>query len=317
MAPSARQAQAARDQTGRGMLAPPAPQRPANEGLFAPQEAPTGELFASSPHQQAASHVIDNGRQTGHEHLAWVDPEQGVAERYTDRNPAFVGFSPSLEAAVKDTDQQVTVHHNHPRGTALSDGDIGALAFPGLHQVVAHSHDGRLSAAALTPSTKAGLSQMPTRAAQMQLVAMYRAALNPMVDAARPFFRSGDVTAAQLDAATNDIALKALHNAGVIDYMSTRAEPPISGHIMDVMVGAATTGLRKYLDAQRIDRGRTSDRPAVSVRHEEAIARLSGGPREGAGPAAPADQGGNPGNAPPAGRAGRQGLLLERAASGG
>jgi len=46
MEPSAVQAQAARDQSGRGALTAKADQRPADEGLFAPKDAGSGQLFS-------------------------------------------------------------------------------------------------------------------------------------------------------------------------------------------------------------------------------------------------------------------------------
>lgn len=44
-APSAVQAQAARDAQGRGALLAKKPQKPANEGLFAPDTSGQSELF--------------------------------------------------------------------------------------------------------------------------------------------------------------------------------------------------------------------------------------------------------------------------------
>jgi hypothetical protein len=54
-------------------------------------------------------------------------------------------------AKLADPNRAVVLHHNHPNNRTLSAADISMLAYPGVHSVWSHGHEGNVSRAALTP----------------------------------------------------------------------------------------------------------------------------------------------------------------------
>jgi hypothetical protein len=360
MDPSAVQAQASRDQTGRGALTTNTPQLPADVGLFAPKSNQQ-DLFAPKPaapetsaapakpgpnpqssiedpwdaphnedhlipanyppqqaHQIAADLVFTAGRRDGFEHIAAVDQSSGqILHMRTDGRAGSVGLD--LGRVMEFPTDSIVVHHNHPSSTALSEPDLLMLRFPAFSHIVAVGHNGNVSIARLGEAFRgdrgeAGKANLSD--ADVQAVAPLQSAI------ARLWGRSVSVMNAVLRKAmldygdahaavapyTNDVVLRLLHAAGVIEYTSSHQLP-----------AGAMRALREHLQQAGHDAD-TIDRSTRSVQSHQGIAGLSQGlqsaPRPQEPNVQPANQPGagarvpeRPQGPPPAW--GRQGRLLE------
>lgn len=283
-ADAAVQAQAARDQAGRGALLPKGQQLPADEGLFARPEEPTGQLPLATPeprrstwnigtdelarvpehapdmaHQTAANFVFDRGRETGHEHLAVVDNATGRVVQAGTR-----GKSNRIEL---DTDalrglpqDAVTLHHNHPSEFEASDADMEATMFPGVSHVVGHTHDGdtfsiRAGPALVDARTN---SATPLIAGMEKVRRAYDRAAKVAAGILEPLSLAGRITKEAADRAYAGLTARLLHAAGVIDYMTTRPLPE-----------AVESALEERLRAEDLN-----DRRALTVQPGERFAGL-------------------------------------------
>jgi|GEM_PF-1590756 len=115
--------------------APVPPVRPAPAPPVAPLEVADRE---------ARTYVLDRGHETGHEHLVLYDEVTGaVIDRHTTGQPASVGFTSAMTAAMRDGGRRTVAVHNHPGSTSLSPADVRQVTgFPGLAAVIALGHDG-------------------------------------------------------------------------------------------------------------------------------------------------------------------------------
>ena len=251
MEPSAVQAQAARDQSGRGGLLPSGPQAKANEGLFARAETPQpsltyrqqvsrwhdmpnfSDLLASveqarhvAGHETAGNWVRERGKATGHEHIAVVDNHTGeIVHAGTSGRSDFVSFDTNRILHDRDA---FTVHHDHPNGTSLSGADLSMLAAPGISHVVAHGYDGGAFAASLGPRFLALRDQNAPdniRATGLRLQQDQSSAARIAKDLIFKAFHAGEISQYDADPTWMDLTNRILHAHGIINYTSTRALP--------------------------------------------------------------------------------------------
>lgn len=323
MEPSARQAQAARDQAG-----PRSDQRAADEGLFAPRReeaqqealfgpkpegAPAESVFAApglqdrladfppyQPHEAhavASDWVVAKGRETGHEYIAVVRNDRGhVIQAGTFGLVDQVGVGVEKMGGQVD---MVTIHHNHPGASALSKTDIMILATPAISHIVAHTPDGHTYIAAI--GDKYRQSRADESYANMRLKNTLFAELGKaearMQGVLQAAVRMGDVSAAQANEMTNDIMMRLAHSRGVIDYQSTRRLPE-----------AVTDRLRTsiVIGGRGVDDGRSTG----AIRPEDRVAGLPGPASDRPGRQAPGGAAGDQGRGalPPGSR---QARLLE------
>lgn len=187
------QAQAKRDQEGRGALLAKVDQNKADHGLFADRQEGQGSLIDTKPALQpsrselgnfavndnrnritpgrdltnqvvlrpgepaqvtAGKFVITHGDITGHEYLTVVDKDgQRIIHAGTNDLPDRVGIDP--HALTGRPDDSVTIHHNHPGGAGFSSQDMLLLWHPAIGHVVAHS-DGDILGVSLGDRTYGG-----------------------------------------------------------------------------------------------------------------------------------------------------------------
>ena len=107
--------------------------------------------------QQAQLRIVERGRATGVEHLVAIDAE-GKVVAYGHGDSGSVSLSDTLVERLKDPNQRIVVHHNHPNDSAFSQQDIFMLGRPGLASLWAHGHNGSAAWVALTPEARARLS---------------------------------------------------------------------------------------------------------------------------------------------------------------
>ena len=298
MGPSAVQAQAARDQAGRGGLIPRGEQQKADEGLFARPEAPTGDIFARTsrwpnetgfqdhlaqfpagdPHTTAADWVFQKGRETGNEWIAVVhNPSGDVIHAGTSNLPGQLPFRIANTAAERDA---YTVHHNHPNGGALSLPDIAALASPGISHVVAHGHNGQTYIASIGPAFR------DFRAAEnLNTLGRALGAVHLRADAGAdvvviPLYQAGKLTRQEANQAHTDVTNRLLDAAGATIYQSTFKLPQ-----------SVETALQAYLKGRGYEPD-VIDRSTRTLRPGERVAGLPRAARDGTEQGRPGGAGG-------------------------
>jgi hypothetical protein len=169
--------------------------------------------------RQAQEYVIARGRDTGAEHLVAID-EKGAVIAHSRGTETRIGFSPALEATLRDPDQSVVAHHNHPNNTGLSSDDIGMLALPGLAGVWAHGHEGSVARGSLTPQARRalGAKHPDVNRAALALGLLARATSMEFFDPLRKGIERGLIDKDKAWEATVHIANTALARAGILDY---------------------------------------------------------------------------------------------------
>ena len=194
------------------------------------------------------------------EHVAFVDNQTGrIVHASTSGRPSSASFVPSALPDVPG--ESVTLHHNHPRGAALSGTDVAALgSHPGISHVVAHSRE-NTSVASLTAATRAGGGA----------AAAVTRAVDDIGGVARRAIAAGDITAARAELHVSDMANRLLAARGVIYYTSSHEVPSaLLPGFHELLKGAGVA-------ADSLDRHTVRNSPA------DAIAQLRAGARSGPG----------------------------------
>lgn len=224
--------------------------------------------------ERARRFVMERGRIDGYEHLVATNLETGqVVAVGTSQRASFVTLPSDLAAPLESPESEIVVHHNHPRNSPLSRGDISALGGGGLRLIFAHGIHGSLSAARLTPAVRAVLGRGGPKGrasisaiAQEAYVAVYDALLGPVM--------RGEIRARDADTFHLEVANRALARAGIIEYFST-IEPP-GEQVFEQAVDtasrrAANAARQQFPQIQLLDGGR-----ARSVRAHRDMALILG-----------------------------------------
>ena len=334
MEPSAVQAQAARDQTGRGGLEPRVPQARPDDGLFGRPQAETSPLImprpetsrlignlknfvdmirdvpdTGRPHVDARTFTLDKGK-NGIEYIAIIAGDRNqVVHAGTTNQPNFVAIDTSqLEFAPDGT---LTVHHNHPNKSSLSVADITMSAVPSLANIVAHAgddmHSGRVGERLLDSIKREHGASPSLSGAQMvgfakqSLSRPYERAKALVYPTLKRLLDSRVISVDEANFAFDDMVNRLLHQAKWIDLTTTRRVAP----------NLEATWKSIQRDAQRDDY-LAGNRPANTVRLDEGLAGLSRAMgRDAAGSGGPPIAGGPENAARGTGPAGRQDRLLE------
>ena len=242
----------------------------------------------------ARAYVVERGKNTGNESMVAYDRNTGaVSHVVTSNEPGGVKFGPELETAARDPGNNLIIHHNHPRGTALSGPDIGAMAsHPGIEWAVAHNHAGELSAARINPALRTKLLEIATKghSAEGAMVALkyaglrireaHEAAARAVFDVLNKASKAGQITPSQADHAHSEIVNRALAKAGIIDYVTSRSLDSLAPEILDKATAAAEKSAMEWRDQAPVMKGITNDnanRRTIPVRFDEGLARLLGG----------------------------------------
>ena len=311
---SAVQAQASRDQAGRGALMAKAEQKRADEGLFAHRDT-TGNLPLEArpvgndadrfeeiarpgmPSERAAvEYVFLAGHQTGTEHLAMYDATTGrVISASTSGRADFVSFPDEMLDKLSDPSERMVAVHNHPTSLQLSSDDIQALIFPGLHTVMAVGHEGSIYSASRGQNWPRG---MPRDQAfyLTDIVKRITSATNRMFG---KLVSDRLITPEQYAKAFYDVGVRALHKLGVIDYVAGKTDHSIESHIEATADAVAaqiakeghhallnrrssafdgTGGLQETFAKARqaaAERSNGQERPADRTAHAETVPRVS------------------------------------------
>jgi Large polyvalent protein associated domain 38 len=182
--------------------------------------------------------------------------------------------------------ERYVVHHNHPSNTALSGSDLRAMvSYPGIEYLLAHGHprDGEsaLTAARLTPAMRELLAAHLDRQEEIasQLHSMIKEVDRHLADTMRPLIYAGRLSVAVANATHQDFVDRAMHRAGLIDYISSIDSEDRIGRDVLMQIGAALDASTNEAKATRSYLKDIPDelhRPAPTVRPEVAMARVLG-----------------------------------------
>lgn len=217
---------------------------------------------AKDQHAAAMRYVLS--KRDGNEHVVILRRGSAVAAGSTGQQD-FVAFPTRLIDVVNHPDGDLIIHHNHPAGTALSNGDIGQFVRPGLTVAFAHGENGRSSAARLSPEMRAALDKAGATPAQN-----YNR-LKEIVDTAgQSIYRTlynhvsnGAIDRNDANKLHSDMVNRVLSSVGIIDYWTSHPEMQ-SRHYKAALV-RAEKDVRNALKF-RFPELRLHDRPAVTVR---------------------------------------------------
>jgi len=90
--------------------------------------------------------LLEKDKATTHEHMSVLDLATGEKiARTTDNQPARVSVPPNLRGRTSAYGNRLSIYHNHPDSSSLSDADIGlAIKLKGVEEVVAVGQDGAI-----------------------------------------------------------------------------------------------------------------------------------------------------------------------------
>jgi hypothetical protein len=93
----------------------------------------------------AREYVIANGKRTGTEHLLLYDSNTGVALAPKQGSKSSVTFTSEMQASIRNPNNAMVIHHNHPSSTSLSFADMDIVANEiGARTMFAHGQNGSL-----------------------------------------------------------------------------------------------------------------------------------------------------------------------------
>ena len=199
-------------------------------------------------HQAAENWVRERGSATGHEHIAVVDNATGeIVHAGTQSRPGIIGMDPT--AFVGDRDAY-TVHHNHPLNLSLSGSDIGYLAFEGVQRIYAHGGLGDTYSAALGPLHRDARATTYENMEKQSLALrqIYKEATNTATQIARENILSLPDRSRLRD----DIVNRILHDAGHIDYSTTKNLPHEVTNAIERQTGNSPRSLPSDRSAERV-----------------------------------------------------------------
>jgi hypothetical protein len=200
-----------------------------------------------SHHDAARAYVMRRQDETGAEHIVAYDAKGNeITHAGTSIDPNRVRIPDDIEGTLTDPDGRVTLHHSHDDNSPLSDGDVSALGFPGLEQVVVHTKDGDLSAARLTPTARAALASSDEAGQEKTQSLLGDLWMGTYAACARPIAQAllwGDFTPEEGKRILAEATNRALAEAGLIDYTTTQTLP--SHHVVDEIQTLANAEARR------------------------------------------------------------------------
>lgn len=217
--------------------------------------------------RQSQDYVVARGRATGNEHLlAFGEKGDVIAHGYG--GPRNTGMKPALEAALRDPNGAVVVHHNHPGNSGLSDVDLSVLAAPGAHAIWAHGHEGTVARAALTPAARQAFSLEGTDQAVRRLHWLASGVTQSFLPVLQRIVKAGYIDREEGHLALTHLVARSLDRAGIIDYRSNVelpkaiSESTFEPYIQRAAQFAAGRLFNDYVPAQA-----RADRRAEPLRH--------------------------------------------------
>ncbi len=255
---------------------------------------------APTIHHAARDDLLANEAMTGNEHMATVDTD-GVRWDVANGPPNQVYPPKEVIPQLFDPSERLTLHHNHPNGTAPSDADVGALSAPGVARVVAHMGD-HLFSVELTPEARQRATALGVQPGNQALRGLWQAARDAVLDVWPK--DEGGVQVSRADwPQASDTTNRVLAAAGITDYTSTipATQAVDIGGIADQIRALAR---RKGFNVAEATDSPALDRATAHVTVADGLAEIhrrhegNGGPQPSAGGGDDSGGGGSSGQPP-------------------
>jgi hypothetical protein len=176
-------------------------------------------LDIAKKHDLAAQWVTTMGKRTGNEYAVALSQNGTVVEAWTSDSPRAVAFGRSLTADLTSAGPRITLHHNHPKAGPLSTGDMQILRCPGTGWIVAHTTSGGFSAARLSDRFRISPKNTSIEKTSNVVDWAIRRAHAMSLQLNRKHFLAGRLKYELWE--VSETAWRALHRAGLIDYLSS------------------------------------------------------------------------------------------------
>lgn len=196
----------------------------------------------------AAAHLVtDSGKENGREHLTAIDSDTGkqIAFESGSENDS-IRASPELSKKLRDPENRIIVQHNHPEGMPIGGDDISSLSQAGAHWIVAHGHDGSMSAARLEPEAAKTIYSRGWQTGADILSRIYAAADGPVLRAVTALANDGKMNLEEGTRIYHELINRALDRAGLIKYVSTHT----LGEMPEDVAGEALRGAKNSATSQ-------------------------------------------------------------------
>jgi len=110
-------------------------------------EAAKYEAQRTQAIESKLNELVQKGIETGNEHLSLIGIDGAQVGYNDDGTPNGIGYTKDMQDTVwSSPPNSITVAHNHPANSPLSDSDFMNLAVPAVREVVAKGHDGSIYA---------------------------------------------------------------------------------------------------------------------------------------------------------------------------
>ncbi len=225
------------------------------------------DAYSLEAHDAARAFVREFGIADGLEHLIAFDLESGLLFSV---GPTYevgaVAFPPAMQDVwIRGAGARFVVHHNHPGSTALSDADVSILASPVFDTVIAHGHNGNISAARLSDKAPAFLTEKHN--GDDLLLYTIDLVYEELFELLGNQINAGEVSAEMARRVVTDYVNRGLATAGIIDYFTSHPAP--STPYLEQALEAAINEAREITTKSKSWEGAgLLDRPAVSIRNE-------------------------------------------------
>jgi hypothetical protein len=220
---------------------------------------PLNEFSEASPAKLASTardYVLKQGAKHGVEVILAFDKAGNIVSdgRGSGSN---VGFSKQFSSMMTDREQELVIHHNHPRGTSLSAPDIAMFAAYGIKSMWAYGANGQIYRANLNPGIReAAIADHLFRVLRDMdslMGSIYDVLQKRVLDKSLHPVTAGDVHA--------HLRNEALHKAGVIHYFTNQT------FAIDVELAAALNDVVSRIKEKFRDENIAIGGPAQPVRY--------------------------------------------------
>jgi len=180
-----------------------------------------GRVLASpqDTHKAIRDYILDRGKETGQEHAVLLNAKTGkVIDVGSSGLEDNINWDDRTAQLLNDPKNLIDLHHNHPNGTVLSPQDLRVLSMRGTHSVTAYAPNGDVSYASLTPYAKSFLSGVENAS---KIENILENAEQGVRDVLQKAVNDGTIDFDEAEKIGHDLALRGLHQAGIIDYVSS------------------------------------------------------------------------------------------------
>lgn len=226
--------------------------------------------------QRAFEWVRDRGASTGHEYGVFVGEDNKIIWAGTQNTHNAINFTDKVRNYLLSSGTRTTMHHNHPSGGPLSTPDMEALLYPRIGWVIAYGPNGQISAARISDAFRKAFAKLKPA----EFDATFRSLVN---NAFATSFKDHQTTWRRNPTLLNkdgsqgqDAAWRALHEAGIIDYISGMPVADVSYPFIENIQRQITQRLKDH--GYAIDTTDRIHRPARATSVAGGLAEISGGP---------------------------------------